>query len=94
MLTFVMVAILFFTGISLAIKFSISINKASLIINEMTKYVEMFIEFLKIEAAKVREKVAQLEVVDQLKTGSDIIKEKSQVIRQNRIDERRDNWSR
>ena len=68
----------------------------------MTKYVEMFIEFMKIETAKVKEKVAQLDVVDQLKTGSDIIKEKSQAIRQNlepsatrnRIDERRNNWSR
>ena len=77
MFTFIMVAIIFFTGIALAVQLSVSVDKATVIIKEMTKYVEKFIQFMKEEAAKIKVKIEETDVKEHLKTGADIIREKT-----------------
>ena len=62
LLTFIMVAIVFFTGIALAVKLAVSFDKAQIVVKELTKYVEKFIQFLEKEAAKIKKKIEETDI--------------------------------
>lgn len=75
--TFLMVATIFITGIIVAVNISVSIEKGQVFINELMKYVKEAEKVLKTQSARIKTYVKQHDISENVRTGAEMVKQKT-----------------
>ena len=80
--TFIMVAIVFFTGIAIAVQISISVKKGQAIINQLKKYVEDAEQVIKTQAEQLKVRVQDSNIPETVRAGAIMAKQKTVAVTQ------------
>jgi len=87
--TFLMIAIIFITGIMVAVNISVTIEKGQVIIDELMKYVKKAENVLKIQSARIKTYVEEQDIPEKIRTGAGMVKQKTLDTSQKMKNERR-----
>ncbi len=76
-LTFIMVAIIFITGIVVAVNISVTIEKGEVIVDALMKYVKKAEDILKAQSARIQTYVKEHDIPGKVRAGAGMVKDKS-----------------